>query len=469
MNQSTAPGLFDRTIERLGRALRGAADRLSGEIRPDLPAGDISRLRRQIDDCLAGKGGEVSARARAAELGRSYLGLTPAGRVRFLELLIAEYGIDRPRLDAAITALWTERDDSRRPAAEAELRAALIPARMKLLTQFNAVPEGVKFLVDLRAELLELLPQHPGLAELDNDLEGLLANWFDIGFLDLEPITWNAPAALLEKLIAYEAVHAISSWSDLKNRLDSDRRCYAFFHPRMPNEPLIFVEVALVAGMAASVQELLDVNAPALDATAADSAIFYSISNCQRGLAGVSFGNFLIKRVVDKLRRELPNLRRFATLSPLPGFRAWLDERIAAGDTALLEDAEQARLADLAGEGASGPHALARLLARQDWPRDPAVAEALLPPLLRLGARYLLQTTADGRARDRVAHFHLSNGARIERLNWLGNTSAAGLSQSAGLTVNYNYKLDDIDANHEAYSGEGRITATAAIRRLSEG
>ena len=194
------------------------------------------------------------------------------------------------------------------------------------------------------------------LAALEADLRGLLAAWFDIGFLELQRIDWHSPAALLEKLVGYEAVHEIRSWRDLKNRLDSDRRCYAFFHPRMPDEPLIFVEVALVQGLAGSVQRLLDEKAPLLDPREADTAIFYSISNCQQGLAGISFGNFLIKRVVEELSGEFRNLKTFATLSPIPGFRAWLDEKLAdrSAGTAVGRGVRQPRLGDAGAVGRAG-------------------------------------------------------------------------------------------------------------------
>ena len=291
----------------------------------------------------------------------------------------------------------------------------------------------------------------------------MLANWFDIGFLELKRITWELPAALLEKLMAYEAVHEIRGWTDLKNRLEADRRCFAFFHPRMPDEPLIFVEVALVAGMASDIHALLDEAAPIGDPHAADTAIFYSISNCQRGLAGISFGDFLIKRVVDALAAELPRLSVFATLSPVPGFRAWLERqsRPAPGD--LLLPAERTAIEAL-GEGVPG-NDLPALLDRH---ADPRIAAVLRDPMMRLCARYLLhERTPSGRALDPVAHFHLSNGARVERLNWLGDISPKGLQQSAGIMVNYLYRLAEIEANHEAYRGEGRVVASSAIRNLA--
>ncbi len=460
-------GFFDRAVRNIRRAWKDVAGSarvaLTGSVRADLPDEDAERLAGQIAACLEARGGEVSARARAADLGRTYLGLSATGRQRFLRLLAANYGVDRDALKLATAALQAA-EGAAFDAAETKLRAALVPPRVKLLTQVNALDQGVKFLVDMRADLLPLARREVSLKALDDDLRGLLASWFDIGFLDLKRITWEAPAALLERLIAYEAVHAIQSWDDLKNRLGSDRRCYAFFHPRMPQEPLIFIEVALVAGMAGNVQELLDEGAPAGDAEDADTAIFYSISNAQKGLAGVSFGSFLIKRVVDDLLPELPGLKRFATLSPMPGFRGWLESAAAAGaiDFGAAEERSFKALTG-ADNAASG---LAVLLARPDWPDDGEVVQALRPLLLRSAARYLLEEKRHGAALDRVAHFHLSNGARVERLNWLGNASPEGLGQSAGLMVNYRYKLADIEANHEAYATDGTVVALPAVRNL---
>jgi malonyl-CoA decarboxylase len=307
----------------------------------------------------------------------------------------------------------------------------------------------------------------PALRGLADDLRDLLANWFDIGFLELQRITWDSPASLLEKLMAYEAVHEIRGWTDLKNRLDADRRCFAFFHPRMPDEPLIFVEVALVSGIAGDIHALLDETAPIGDPHAADSAIFYSISNCQNGLVGISFGDFLIKRVVDALTSELSRLKSFATLSPLPGFRAWLAAEAERADLLLPAEAKAVQSLGNAAGIEDADETFLQLLDRPDWHKDPRTAAVLREPLLRLGARYLLQARApSGRARDPVAHFHLSNGARVERLNWLGDVSEKGLAQSAGMMVNYLYRLGDIEANHQAYRDEGRVVASSTVRGL---
>jgi malonyl-CoA decarboxylase len=466
-------GFGRRTLANLRSAWReialSARGVLSGGVpRPDLPEDDVGRLRQQMLNCLDGRGGEVSARARAAELGRSFLALNAAGRQRFLRLLAEEFDTDHAVVDDCCSLVAAAADPPARAAAERALRAALTAPRVKLLRQFNALPEGVKFLVDRRAELLANSGNDPPLRGLADDLRDLLANWFDIGFLELRRISWDSPASLLEKLIAYEAVHEIRGWTDLKNRLEADRRCFAFFHPRMPDEPLIFVEVALVDGIAGDIHALLDEAAPIGDPQAADAAIFYSISNCQKGLVGISFGDFLIKRVVDALAVELPRLKSFATLSPLPGFRAWLKAEAERGGLLLGGEARAVRgLAD--GLDADSPdRLLLALLDRPEWSDDMRTVAALREPLLRLCTRYLLQARApSGRALDPVAHFHLSNGARVERLNWLGDTSPKGLQQSAGMMVNYLYRLGDIEANHEAYRDEGRVVAAAAVRNLT--
>jgi malonyl-CoA decarboxylase len=467
-------GVFDRTLANLRSAWREIAGSargvLSGAPRPDLPEDDIARLRQQMLSCLDGRGGEVTARARAADLGRTYLALNSAGRERFLHLLATEFDADHAVVDDCCALVGAAADSAARAAAERALRVALTAPRVTLLRQFNALPEGVKFLVDRRAELIALAGDDPGLRGLADDLRDLLANWFDIGFLELRRITWDSPATLLEKLMAYEAVHEIRSWTDLKNRLEADRRCFAFFHPRMPDEPLIFVEVALVTGIAGNVHALLDEAAPVGNPQTADTAIFYSISNCQQGLVGISFGDFLIKRVVDALASELPRLKSFATLSPLPGFRAWLTAQAERGGLLLTGDARAVQALGTGLDEDTADRILLYLLDRPDWHQDARIAAGLRDPLLRLGARYLTHAHApSGRALDPVANFHLSNGARVERLNWLGDVSEKGLAQSAGLMVNYLYRLGDIEANHEAYRDEGLVAASSAVRSLARG
>lgn len=462
----TTSGFLDLTLRRFRRAWRLTGKKtLKKGVAPDLSAGDVRRLRRQIDACLQTRGGEVSARTRAAELGEIYLVLDATGRRRFLELLARDYELDAAAVDEAIALRTHARDERGRRLAEARLREALVPPRVRLLRQFNDLSAGVKFLVDMRAELMSFAREDAGLQAFDADLRSLLASWFDVGFLELKRITWGSPASLLEKLIRYEAVHAIRSWDDLKHRLEGARRCYAFFHPLMPDEPLIFVQVALVDGMASSLPRLLDEEAPAGDSEQGDTAVFYSISNCQRGLSGVSFGSFLIKRVIDDLVRDHVNLKTFATLSPVPGFRPWLDSRLAAGDEPLLDEGEKARILALTG-GDDPIQALRAVLEDSGWWKDPTRCETLKPVLERLCTRYLLATGVEGRARDRVAHFHLTNGARLERINWMADPSSQGVRQSAGIMVNYRYKLADIERNHEAYTGDGRVATVPSVRKL---
>ncbi len=457
MSEIAAPGLLDRAIRRITTVWR------------DMAAGvEEKSVAEQMRACLTARGGEVSARNRAAKLAESYQEEDEAGRAEFLRTLAA-FDSDAAAVADAYSAVQAAQDPAELATAKAALRRALEPPRLRLLTQFTTIPDGRKFLVDLRGFLLKIRKDDKLLAALDADLRGLLAAWFDIGFLELQRIDWNSPAALLEKLVDYEAVHAIRSWRDMKNRLDSDRRCYAFFHPRMPGEPLIFVEVALVKGLAGSVQGLLDEKAPLLDPRVADTAIFYSISNCQQGLAGISFGNFLIKRVVEELSGEFRNLRTFATLSPVPGFRAWLNDKVAAEEPGLVSDEESASLCS-AMPAPSGRQALAAILAKRGWWREPGLRKTAEPVLTRLCARYLLLESNGGkRARDPVAHFHMSNGARLERINILGDTSEKGAKEGATLMVNYLYDPAKIEDWHEDYAGEGKRNASTVVRRMARG
>ncbi len=465
-SRNNGNGLLERTLRRFRRAWRGTSygpphTRFS----PELSASDIKQLRHQIDACLEARGGEVSARARAAHLGEAYLELNLEGRQRFLEVLAQDYGVDQSKLEANIENYQSAADIKTQQEAESALRASLIAPRIRLLGLFNALDDGIKFLVDLRGELRRFARSNPELAMLDEELSARLASWFDVGFLTLRQITWDSPATLLEKLIEYEAVHAIDSWDDLKKRLDSDRRLYAFFHPNMPEEPLIFVEVALVHGLADNIQNLLDSETPALEAEATDTAIFYSISNCQPGLAGISFGNTLIKRVARDLARDLPQLKNFATLSPLPGFRKWLDGQANKNLDPLIGTSDGRRIRELA-RAEDTVSALQSLLALPDWPSDEQTAKALEAMIMPLAAHYLLNERGRAGTRDRVAHFHLSNGARIERINWLADISERGLKNGVGLMINYRYVLQHVEENHEAYCSDGKVTATSAVRKL---
>jgi malonyl-CoA decarboxylase len=427
----------------------------------------LLRIRDLLHECASGIGGEVSARQRAGRLAEAYLRLNDEGRATFLRIVATEFGPDPQQVAKAHSDYQAAIGSDAQWTAESALRNAMRSSRLRILTQFNTLPQGVKFLVDLRADLLRYVETDPALRSLDRELESRLSAWFDVGFLELHRITWSSPAALLEKLIEYEAVHEIRSWSDLKNRLDSDRRCYAFFHPRMPMEPLIFVEVALTDHLADNVQTLLDEHAPVFDAQRASTAIFYSISNTQIGLRGVSFGNFLLKRVVDDLKRDYPRLVSFATLSPLPSLRRWSEKTPDAWQQAFNRADIERIKRHLAPEmpAPDGADDLPKLLADDRWANDERLARALQHGLTRLAARYLLTTGKGGRPYDPVARFHLGNGARIERLNYLADTSARGREQSYGLMVNYLYDPDTIEANVEAFSRSGEIAAAAAIRR----
>ncbi len=432
----------------------------------NLPKGDLGKVRRKIDGCLEGKGGEVSARARAAELGEAYLVLNANGRRRFLTLLAEEYDVDSEAVEVAMAALQESDDPQNRQQRSIELRNLLEPPRAKILRQFNGLQGGVKFLVDLRAELMRWAKDNQALKDLDKDVYRLLVSWFDIGFLDLQRITWKSSAELLEKFIRYEAVHEIRSWKDLKNRLEEDRRCYAFFHPSMPDEPLIFVEVALVNGISTDVHELLDEKAPMIDPDKADTAIFYSISNCQDGLAGVSFGNFLIKRVVADLASSLPGLKNFATLSPIPGFASWLNLQAQSVESSKDEEVRVSKTASEVIEILSKQNNIGDLLGSTGGKGKRAVlARQLQQQLLSLCATYLLKAKRGNQVTNRVAHFHLNNGALIKQINWAANLSDEGVEQSLGMMVNYLYDLPAIEKQHEAYRS-GEISASSAVKKM---
>lgn len=470
--------IWDRALKQLSTTWQDVADaamvRIGGRIRVDLPDDDLDKLRNQVAECVAGLGGEVLARGRAASIGGSYLSLAPTGKRRFLAMLANDFEIDIAEVETEAQAMIKVQDPEAKRALAGSLRDALEPPRMRLFTQFNGLQDGVKFLVDMRADAMSWSREEPVLVRISNDLRRLLTGWFDIGFLELKRITWSSPASLLEKLIVYEAVHRIASWQDLKNRLGSDRRLFAFFHPRMPDEPLIFVEVALVNGMASHVQTLLDAETPELAPDRADTAIFYSISNTQRGLAGISLGDFLIKQVVELLSAELGNLKTFATLSPIPGFRRWLSGRMATSDEKLIR-ADEGRIGE--DEDLIRPDELKKLgydthqaalddltVALDAGPGD--ALDRFADILLRLTARYLVMEKRNDRPLDPVARFHLANGARVERLNWAGDTSQKGYEQSAGIMVNYLYRLDDIRANHEDFVGSGTIAISSSLRQL---
>ncbi len=436
---------------------------VTGKISPDLPGADEEHIKKQIHECLFAKGGEISSRSRAVELGKEYLELSKTGREKFMMILARDFDVDNTKINEIIQKVQNPENEEMRIKAEMELSKALIPPRVRLLKQFNSLPNGFKFLIKFREELLPIKKNSPYLKKLDADLKNILSSWFDIGLLDLKEITWQSPAALLEKLIEYEAVHEIQSWTDLKNRLDSDRHCFAFFHNKMPDEPLIFVEVALVNEITDSIRELLDEEAATIKPEEADTAIFYSISNAQKGLEGINLGNFLIKRVVTELSKQLPDLKHFATLSPVPGFREWLDPVLSEGDESIFSPSEIKTLKSIT-DNQNASKGLLELLDSK-WNENPDLSKTLKPILMRLCAHYLVHVKKNDKACDPVANFHLANGAHIERLNWLGDISEKGLKQSAGIMVNYHYKLSEIEKNHELYITESQMNASKNVRK----
>tara|TARA_B100001173_G_scaffold8743_1_gene7617 strand:+ start:1454 stop:2806 length:1353 start_codon:yes stop_codon:yes gene_type:complete len=400
-----------------------------------------------IAEAISSRGGEVAARNRAAVVAANYLMLEQEDQHRFFTILAEDFGIDRPTVDSLIKEL---RDSEDRGAVERKLRTALEAERELLFRRFLSVESGLAFVVGLRADLLAF--NDPALADLDDELRRLLDRWFDAGLLTLSQINWDSPASLLEKLVEYEAVHAVTSWGDLKNRLRSDRRLFAFQHPGLPNDLLIFVEVALVSGLANSVDDLLNTSAPIIDSDQTDTAIFYSISNCQDGLAGVRLGDFLIKKVVTELSREQPSLKTFATLSPIPGFRRWLEEKL-----------EQPNFFDLEEETKSALHTA---LKNPKWGAETQVVSQLREALPKLGAHYLLLAKRGSRASDPVANFHLSNGARIERIVFGANQQDVAQDRALGMMVNYRYEISKIEDRHDAYVHDGIIDAHNDILAL---
>jgi malonyl-CoA decarboxylase len=460
--------MLKNSLKSLSRGWSNLTGSLLGDrfanIPPDLADGADELLRRQLKKWIEARGGEVSARKHAMQIGELYLHLSAAGRLRFLRMLALEFGCDREAMREQCQNYLAAEDAECGPIEE-QLRDLLISPRLKLLRQFNTLPQGIKFLVDLRKDLLAFCRDDAQLVPLDREIRRLLATWFDVGLLEMHQIDWQSPAALLEKLVAYEAVHEIHSWQDLRHRLHMDRRCYGFFHPSMPDEPLIFVEVALTNGISGSIQTLLDDATPDVVPEEADTAIFYSISNAQQGLQGISFGNFLIKRVVETLKAELPNIKLFATLSPVPDFRRWLKTLQPDATYELLGEEGRAELTKLARTLDCEADIL-RLLERPDWHRDQQLTSVVRPLLERLLFHYFHAARGDGQPVDPVERFHLGNGARIERVNWLADVSEKGFAQAYGFMVNYLYPIKDIEKNHERYATKRKIVISSAVRSL---
>lgn len=391
-----------------------------------------------IDKCkqLLHHRGEASGLALACEVIDEYRLLDEPNKLLFFEALSSQFSVDAE----AVIAAAQQYQASTTSEHLSELSKAIEAPRLKLFRRMNMAPDATPTLVKMRGDLLRLCKAHPHLRVVESDLKQLFISWFNRGFLQLRIIDWHSPAAVLERIIRYESVHAIKGWNDLRSRLSENRMCFAFFHPTMPDDPLVFVEVAITAGTPAAIAPIIEKTNEPDDVTDLDTAVFYSISNCHPGLAGVSFGNFLIKQVVKEVGKRYASIKRFITLSPVPGFAKWLAAE--KGEAAV----EELRLL-AASEG--------RKTHDRRW--ESAVA---------LCAHYLVNARQNNLATDPVARFHLGNGASLHAINWAADLSERGLKQSAGIMVNYLYDLDSIEENHDAYFDEGRVARSKAVNRL---
>jgi malonyl-CoA decarboxylase len=422
---------------------------------------DGLKVRRLVATCkkLLSERGEAAGVSLARITLDLYRELDDKEQARLMAALLAEFSPDPIRVLDAAKAYSAE------PSAAnlAQLSVVVEPPRQELLRRLNRAPGGTATILRMRERLLELKSTESELDAVDWDFRHLLSSWFNPGFLQITRVDWHTPAYLLEQIIAHEAVHEIRGWTDLRRRLAADGRCFAFFHPALPDEPLIFLEVALMDRMADSVPPLLDAQSTSSDPGRATTAVFYSISNCQPGLRGISLGNFLIKNVADVLSKEFPRLKVFCTLSPVPGFAAWLGARLRGSGTEPSDALTQSLKAVATSVGTD----IGKIAG------DPEnAAERLAPlrePLMRLCATYLLQRgTGKEPTADSVARFHLNNGARLERINWLADTSKKGLRESLGLMVNYLYEPKAIEENHQRFV-QGSIVASRRVRSLALG
>ena len=463
---SSLAGISQETIRNIIKIWKESGDKLA-IIKPDFTLKDKELLLKLFSECIKEEGGEISRLAKVVHLAIIYINLSLKGKKKYLELLAHNFDVDIDDIDKNIKSLKTAGDEAGRIAAEHLLRDALVPPRIIFLRQLINLPNGFIFLKDMRRDLLPMIKTAPRLKKLSDDIKGLLITYFDVNLLDLKEITWNSSAALLERLAENEAVHKISSWKDLKHRLQTDHRVFAFFHYKMPEEPLIFVEVALVNGMSDNIQNLIDIHVKAGDPYKADTAIFYSISSTQRGLEGISIGNFLIKRVVKRLSTEFHNIKTFATLSPIPLFRLWLNTYMLKEGHNHFKPEEEKTICKISGN--KNPNkGLLEILDAGKWYKNKESAEYLKKPLLRLCTHFLFTVKKGNGIRtfDPVANFHLSNGAKIEHIHWLADISKKGIAQSAGIMVNYHYRLDKIEINHENYMRHGKIHVSSEVRSL---
>ena len=426
-------------------------------------------LRSLLADCrrLLSENGEANGQGIASAIINQIAALADDARHRFFDHLARDFSPD-PRKVLASAMAYAQAPGNTEHLIR--LTQAAEPPRQELFRRINRTPGGTAALVRLRRALLERLPRQPALAGVEHDLLHLLSSWFNPGFLQMRKVDWTSPAQLLEQIIRHEAVHEVDGWDDLRRRLQPDRRCFAFFHPQLPDEPLIFVEVALVPEMAGAIAPLIDKKSQPLAADQFKVAVFYSISNCQPGLRGVSLGNFLIKRVADQLKQELPQLKTFCTLSPIPGFSAWLHKLANPGRDAAATGGALAGLPQAGTERALRAVALLREAAGDDLqalahaPTLAALPSAAHHALWRLASLYLVHRSAQPGG-DPVARFHLDNGARLERLNAQANLSAKGLKQAAGLMVNYLYDLARTETCHDRFV-KGRVVHSRALAAL---
>ena len=400
----------------------------------EAPSGDLLAKCQQ----LLHHRGEASGLALACEVIADYQALDDANQTLFFDALGDAFDPDPAGIAAAADAYKTD------PSTEqlTTLSKAIEAPRVKLFRRMNMAPDATSVLVKMRGALLKRLPDHPELKRVDTDLKHQFVSWFNRGFLELRVIDWNSPAAVLERIIQYESVHAIQGWDDLRSRLREHRMCFAFFHPAMPDDPLVFVEVALTSGIPTAIAPLIDKTAEHTDEKDLDTVVFYSISNCHPGLAGVSFGNFLIKQVVEEVGKRYPKAKRYVTLSPVPGFCRWLTSLQGSPD---LHIQELRSLAKVHGTDTTDPR----------W-----------ETALALCARYLVRERTQHLALDPVARFHLGNGASLHAIHWAADLSDKGLQQSVGMMVNYLYDLDSIEENHDAYFDQGEVAISRAVARL---
>ncbi|XP_060175752.1 uncharacterized protein LOC132606323 isoform X1 [Lycium barbarum] len=469
-------------------------DKVSSQDASLLPQREFTQVRESMHSAMSMNKTEIVDVA-LNDFSQGYFFLSAENRYKILLSLAKEYDLNRTQvhelmkqhLDLQLPSALTDKAEESGHEEEGSLSAfyriernltqALKPKYEVLFERLNTHPGGLKFLSDIRTDILCILEDVniAALRALDSHLKEKLITWLSPANLELHNITWDDPASLLEKIVAYEAVHPISNLIDLKRRLGIGRRCFGYFHPAIPGEPLIFIEVALMKNVAATIQEVLW-DHPPISEHEASCAIFYSISSTQPGLSGVNLGKFLIKRVVDVVKKDMPNICVFATLSPIPGYRKWLLSKLASSETSgsafkenLLRPEEEKALMDVSGGsdlGSSGVEVMWKLLTSKnhEWTNSPKLVSALRTPMMRLCARYLMQEKRRGKALDSVANFHLQNGAMIGRLNWMADQSQKGLTQSGGIMVNYIYRLDNIEDSAQAYLNKGHIESSSDFK-----